>query len=130
MVAAGRNGKCGLHRHGSDKYREVPEDGLLALRQQFIAPVKRCAQSLLTRQRRSPAAIQHAKSFVQQRCKLSHAKCIDAASSEFDSKRNSVEAATYVGGKWHRGIVEFEIASGRLRTIQKELHGRKAERLG
>ena len=86
-----------MQREWSGEDGETAQRGPLALVDQTIAPVQRCAERLMPRRRGSSSAPLQLQPAVEQRCDLPQSVNADAHRGELDRQCNAVELAANLG---------------------------------
>ena len=120
-LAGNRAGRRQAERAGED--RQAAQDHALGLRQQFVAPVERRPQRLLSRQGCSPATGQDMKAIVEASSDLLHPKHRATGSRQLDGKREAVEPPTDRRNRASYAPIGREVRFGRPRPLDKQLDG-------
>ena len=83
----------------------------------------------MSRESCTSAERQQPKAIVQSRRQPSDPEGVDAAGCQLDCERNAVEPSADIGDAIRIRVVQLEPVQTRRRSLDEELHGRKAERV-
>ena len=98
--------------------------------EQLMAPIERRVQSLMARQRRSPAAGQDAEPFVEPGGERGEAERKDVRRGQFQRQRDAVEPSADRHHRRRVRIVEPERGIGRADAFDEQLDRRRGQRIG
>jgi len=114
----------------SGKYCQSAQDDALILREDLVTPIERRPQRSVPGRGRPPAAAQHPETIVEARRKSPHPEGLDSSRRQFDRQRYSIELPADFGDNRSIRVGEFKFAQTLCRALDKQLYGRKGERLG
>ena len=129
---------CCIHRHGSGsldrkaagKDAESPEEPLLVLAQQTVAPIEDGPHRPVPRHCRAAPRLQQRQAVVQAGGKAFDPKHLDARRGELDRQRQAVEPPANLDDQRGVRIGQREVFDDRGDTLDEQLHGGESCRLG
>ena len=111
------------------KIAESPEEPLLVLAQQTIAPIDHGSHGPLPRHRSAASCLHQRQAVVQAGGKAFDAEHLDARCGELDRQRQAVEPPANLDDQRGVRIGQREVFDDRGYTLDEQLHGGESRRL-
>ena len=123
--------RCGrLDRKAARKYTESPEEKLLILAQQAVAPIDDGPHRSVPLDPPATARTQERQAVLQAGDKALKSKHLDARCGELDRQRQAIEPTAKFEHQLSILVGQREIFDDRGHPLDEQLHGRKGRRLG
>ena len=112
-----------LERECRREDREQTEERLLLLAQELIAPLDHPRERALALSEPLRPAAEKVEAMPEAVCDLPRRQAPGARGRQLEGQREAVEAATDLGDRPQRGLVQLELATHRARAVDEEANG-------